>query len=119
MLLISGCGAKEETSNGAAKDTPKDAEAVEIVMVILCSSASNQPNILLPLVDELAEKSDGRIKLTIHAGGSVTSPATIREDVATGVIDMADFARVYTANTRLQTWWNCRSNLIQLSKHHI
>ncbi len=97
MLLLSGCGAKEEASNGAAKDTPKDAEAVEIVMGH--PFAAQHPisqNILLPLVDELAEKSDGRIKLTIHAGGSVTSPATIREDVATGVIDMGWTLQGYT-----------------------
>jgi TRAP-type C4-dicarboxylate transport system substrate-binding protein len=98
MLLIAGCGAKkEEASNGAGKDAPKEAETVEIVMGH--PFAAQHPisqQILLPLVDELAEKSNGRIRLTIHAGGAVTSPATIREDVATGVIDMGWTLQGYT-----------------------
>lgn len=99
MLFTSGCGPKKEASDGNTGDTSKKAEAVEIEIVMGHPFAAQHPisqQILLPLVDELAEKSDGRIRLTIHAGGAVTSPATIREDVANGAIDMGWTLQGYT-----------------------
>lgn len=90
-VTITGCSQKSTNETGQE-------EKVEIVMGHPFSAQHPiSQEILIPLAEELDEKSDGRIQLTIHAGGSVTSPATIREDVAAGVIDMGWTLQGYTS----------------------
>jgi len=92
-LIIAGCATKKAPESTAEPEPQR----VEIVMGH--PFAAQHPisqQILIPLAEELKEKSGGRITLTIHAGGAVTSPATIREDVANGSIDMGWTLQGYT-----------------------
>lgn len=96
ILLLAGCGTKSSSSN-TNTNTNTQPQKVELVMGHPFSAQHPiSQQILIPLAKELEEKSGGRIKLTIHAGGSVTSPATIREDVANGVIDIGWTLQGYT-----------------------
>jgi len=98
-LVLSGCGSKN-TNTGANNNNQQQTQQPQTVELVMGHPFSAQhpisQQILLPLAKELEEKSGGRIKLTIHAGGSVTSPATIREDVANGVIDIGWTLQGYT-----------------------
>lgn len=92
-MIISGCSAKKTSEPTAGSEPQK----VEIVMGH--PFAAQHPisqQILIPLAEELKEKSGGRITLTIHAGGAVTSATTVREDVANGAIDMGWTLQGYT-----------------------
>jgi TRAP-type C4-dicarboxylate transport system substrate-binding protein len=90
-ISVTGCGKQ------SAEPSEQEEKKVQIVMGHPFSAQHPiSQQILLPLAKELEEKSNGRIQLTIHAGGSVTSAATIREDVATGVIDMGWTLQGYT-----------------------
>ena len=95
-LLFVGCS-KEKGEGTAGAEKMSESKPVDLVMGHPFSAQHPvSQRILIPLAEELAAKSDGRIKLTIHAGGSVTSPATIYEDVVSGAIDMGWTLQGYT-----------------------
>ncbi len=105
-LSLAGCGANKPADQApaqqqqqASQQPPAAPQPQKVEIVMGHPFAAQHPisqQILIPLTKEISEKSGGRITLTIHAGGAVTSPATIREDVATGAIDMGWTLQGYT-----------------------
>ncbi|SHM37467.1 TRAP-type C4-dicarboxylate transport system, substrate-binding protein [Caldanaerovirga acetigignens] len=94
--IFTGCGTKKEASSNNNQSTGEK-KTVELVMGHPFSAQHPvSQQILIPLAKELEEKSGGRIKLTIHPGGSVTSAATIRDDVVSGAIDIGWTLQGYT-----------------------
>lgn len=106
-LSVAGCGQTKPstsvqpsgTAQPSADATTQAPPAQKVELVMGHPFAAQHPisqNILIPLAEELSEKSNGRITLTIHAGGAVTSAATVREDVASGAIDIGWTLQGYT-----------------------
>jgi TRAP-type C4-dicarboxylate transport system substrate-binding protein len=94
--IFTGCGTKKQASSNNNQSTG-ETKTVELVMGHPFSAQHPiSQQILIPLAKELEEKSGGRIKLTIHPGGSVTSAATVREDVVSGAIDIGWTLQGYT-----------------------
>ena len=86
-LAAAGCGKSE--SNGG--------KTIELVMGHPFSSEHPvSKEILIPLAKELNEKSDGRIRLTIHSAGSITSAGSVYEDVISGAFDIGWTLQGYT-----------------------
>ena len=74
-----------------------DAETVDLVMGHPFSSEHPvSREILVPLASELSEQSDGRIRLTIHPAGAITSAASVYEDVISGAFDIGWTLQGYT-----------------------
>lgn len=82
---------------GCSKPQGNGGNTVELVMGHPFSSEHPvSKEILIPLAEELNEKSDGRIRLTIHAAGSITSPGSVYEDVISGAFDIGWTLQGYT-----------------------
>lgn len=100
ISFMTGCSPKVEQPAQSEQPVQSEQPAAPKVEIVMGHPFSAQhpisQQILIPLAEELKEKSDGRITLIIHAGGAVTSPVTIREDVAIGAIDMGWTLQGYT-----------------------
>lgn len=84
--LLSGCG------------TGGNSDKVELVMGHPFSAEHPvSREILLPLAEELSERSGGRITLTIHPAGAITSAGSVYEDVISGAFDIGWTLQGYTA----------------------
>ncbi|HHX74517.1 MAG TPA: TRAP transporter substrate-binding protein [Firmicutes bacterium] len=53
--------------------------------------------IIMPFVEEIEEKSNGRVKITVHPGGSITTGTSAIDDITSGAVDMTWTLQGYTA----------------------
>jgi TRAP-type C4-dicarboxylate transport system substrate-binding protein len=82
---------------GCSKSQGNGEKTVELVMGHPFSGEHPvSRKILIPLAEELKEKSDGRIRLTIHPAGAITSPSSVYEDVISGAFDIGWTLQGYT-----------------------
>ena len=87
-FALTGCGNNSD-NNGEEK--------VELTMGHPFSSEHPvSQEILIPLAQELLEESNGRIQLTIHPAGAITSASSVYEDVIAGSFDIGWTLQGYT-----------------------
>ncbi len=105
MLLV-GCGDGSNGSNGANGDNGDDAEVdteSKVIDIIFAHPYpvmhSHHVGIVEPFADELREKSEGRLNIIIHPGGSLTEAHAIFDDVVSGAIGIG-WTTQYSAEGR-------------------
>lgn len=85
------------TVAGCSKSQGNGEKTIELIMGHPFSSEHPvSKEILIPLAQELYEKSDGRIRLTIHSAGAITSAGSVYEDVISGAFDIGWTLQGYT-----------------------
>ncbi|MDW7740325.1 MAG: TRAP transporter substrate-binding protein [Bacillota bacterium] len=100
---IAGCGGtdtvapvEEEPENGE-----EPAEEVEVVVLDFAhpfpAAHHHHVDIIVPFVEEIMEKSEGRVVINLHPGGSITTGTSAIDDVSTGAVDMIWTLQGYTA----------------------
>jgi TRAP-type C4-dicarboxylate transport system substrate-binding protein len=102
-LSLAGCGggtANKELEKPAETggETPKAPQkTIELTFASpFPATHSHQIGILEPFADEVFEKTDGRVKINIHAGGSVSGGTQVYDDVLSGAVDLGWIMMGYT-----------------------
>jgi TRAP-type C4-dicarboxylate transport system substrate-binding protein len=81
MLNVIGC------SNGA--DPGDEVEVVELTFAHpFPATHHHHVDIIEPFVKEIMEKSEGRIKINVHPGSSITTGTSAIDDISSGAVDM-------------------------------
>lgn len=98
-----GCAGKPEAgkTDGAAQEegTPQETPQKAIELTLASPFPANhhqQVEVLEPLVEEIKEKTNGRIIIHIHAGGSLSGGTAVADDTATGAVDIGWTMQGYT-----------------------
>ncbi|MFO8192730.1 MAG: TRAP transporter substrate-binding protein [Bacillota bacterium] len=109
LFSVVGCGgdtaeppADEETvDEEPADEEPADEEPAEVVELTFAhpfpATHHHHVDIIVPFVEEIMEKSEGRIVINLHPGGSITTGTSAVDDVTTGAVDMVWTIQGYTA----------------------
>ncbi|AQQ70810.1 Extracytoplasmic solute receptor protein YiaO [Limihaloglobus sulfuriphilus] len=90
--LLTGCG-KSDGQNGEASAEQK---AVELSYSVFFPPSHIQCVTAQEWADEIKERSDGRINITIHSGGTLTKAPQCYEGVVAGISDIGMSCFAYT-----------------------
>jgi TRAP-type C4-dicarboxylate transport system substrate-binding protein len=95
-LSLTGCGGGAATNDEPAK-TDEEQKVIELTFVTpFPANHHQQVQVIQPFADEVYEKTNGRIKINIHAGGSISSGTQVLDDVLSGAVDMGWTMQGYT-----------------------
>ena len=105
MFGIVGCGGNQTGTDVVDEVTPDQgdepaapAEVVELTFAHpFPATHHHHVDIIVPFVEEIMEKSEGRIVIHLHPGGSITSGTSAVDDISTGAVDMVWTLQGYTA----------------------
>lgn len=87
-LTLIGCGGGAETPDEPAK-TDAEQKTMELTFVSpFPANHHQQLQVIEPFADEVYERTNGRIKINIHAGGSISTGTQVLDDVLSGAVDM-------------------------------
>jgi TRAP-type C4-dicarboxylate transport system substrate-binding protein len=91
MVGIAGCGTKQGGSadpgdNGKAEEP---GETIELIWGTPFPAEHPQQKLVVdPFVEEVREKSNGRINIVVHPGNTITSSTSVYEDTVSGAMDI-------------------------------
>ena len=89
MLNVVGCSSGAETGD--------ETEVIELTFAHpFPATHHHHVDIIMPFVEEIMEKSEGRIKINVHPGGSITTGTSAIDDISTGAVDMTWTLQGYT-----------------------
>lgn len=95
MALVVGCSQKETTSGGG--DAPENVRPVELNMGhFLPPMHPLNVQVLEPFAEEVAQRTDGRVKIFIYPANELTGAAENYDGTVTGVIDIGLSLPAYT-----------------------
>ena len=90
LALATGCGSKDKTS---AKEAPKP---VKMTYSVFFPPMHIQAKTAMDWAKEVEKRSEGRIQITVHAGGSLTKADQCWQGVLSGVSDLGMSCFAYT-----------------------
>ncbi len=100
LFSVVGCGTQETVTEPPAEGE-EPAAPVEVVELTFAhpfpAGHHHHVDIIVPFVEEIMEKSEGRIVINLHPGGSITTGTSAIDDVSTGAVDMIWTLQGYTA----------------------
>ncbi|ARK29882.1 TRAP transporter substrate-binding protein [Halalkalibacter krulwichiae] len=87
-VIMTACSSGE--SSGTAEEGRANQEVYQFEFNNVSSSlSSTTKDVILPWVEMVEEKTDGRVKINVHHGGALGKIGTVYQDVSNGVYDMA------------------------------
>ncbi len=100
LVLAGGCGAPETAAPASGEETGETSNTVEPVELHFSHFTSNLHHLHVevydPFVKEVEEKTEGRVKIYIHPGATLTPANENYDATATGVVDLAHCVLGYT-----------------------
>ncbi|MBN2210970.1 MAG: TRAP transporter substrate-binding protein [Sedimentisphaerales bacterium] len=91
MLVITGCKGKTESEEAVTKP-----ETVELSYAVFFPDTHIQCKTAQAWADEINKRTDGRVKITIYAGGSLRPAPQTYEGVVDGICDIGMSCFAYT-----------------------
>lgn len=102
-LLATACtqapsqpSASQPASSQPAAAPAASAKPVELILGHSFPPIHIHQHMIEPFAKEVEEKTEGRVKFTLHTGGSLVSPANAYESVVNGVVDATWTLQGYT-----------------------
>ena len=100
MWALCGCKGKTESEEPAAKPESEAAvakpETIELSYAVFFPDTHIQAKTAQTWADEINNRTDGRVKITIYAGGSLRPAAQTYEGVVDGICDIGMSCFAYT-----------------------
>ena len=105
-MIFAACGnsgtpAPADEGDKPAADTPAEKPAGDPVELTFAhpfpAGHHHQVQIIEPFIKEIEEKTEGRVKITVHPGGSITTGQSAIDDITSGSVDMVWTMPGYTA----------------------
>jgi len=98
-VTILGCSkSAEPSSESNSQEQTKKQEVIELTFAHpFPATHHHHTGIIMPLVEEIKEKSNGRIIINVHPGGSITTGTSAIDDISSGAVDMTWTLQGYTA----------------------
>lgn len=97
-MVIGFTGCKSKVDPTPSGEPSASGEVVELTFAHPFPALHHHnTGIIEPLVEELREKSNGRINITVIPGGAITTGSSAIDDVTTGAVDMIWTLPGYTA----------------------
>jgi TRAP-type C4-dicarboxylate transport system substrate-binding protein len=89
VFLLAGCGKQEGAEGGAAKP-------IKLTYSVFFPPTHVQAKLAVSWADEIRKRTDGRVQITVFAGGSLTKADQCYQGVMDGVSDLGMSAFAYT-----------------------
>ena len=104
VLTLAACGGSNQSSSKAGGSIGKasDGDVIELVVNSWFASDADVPNnVWKPWAEYVEEKTDGRVKVTIHYNGALASSKEILEGVQSGLFDVGMALALYYEDSQL------------------
>lgn len=135
-LLVAGCGGSETESpatsadaGGAASTEPSSQEVFNLTYALFQPEVSALSVMNKEFAKEIEKRTEGRVKITVHAGGSLLAANAMYQGVLDGVADMGNgissyepgafpFTSIGELPSYAQSGWAVSNALYDFHKHH-
>ncbi|MEC1520779.1 TRAP transporter substrate-binding protein DctP [Neobacillus niacini] len=104
VLTLAACGSSDKSSTESGKSDGKasDDDVIELVVNSWFSSDADVPNnVWKPWEKYVEEKTEGRVKVTVHYNGALAASNEVLEGVKSGLFDVGDTIALYYEDSQL------------------
>lgn len=104
VLMLAACGSSDKSSTKADSSNGKasNGKAIELVVNSWFPSNADVPNnVWKPWEKYVEEKTDGRVKVTVHYNGALAASNEVMEGVKSGLFDVGDTIALYYEDSQL------------------
>jgi len=102
MIGLVGCSrsGKDIGTETGPEPAPKPKPKTETIELTFAhpfpATHHHHVDVILPFVEEIMDKSEGRIKINVHPGGSITTGTSAVDDITSGAVDLTWTLQGYT-----------------------
>ncbi len=88
-VLLAGCGGSDTEASATEEQTQSD-EAYELTYALFQPEVAALSVMNAEFAQEIERRTDGRVKITVHAGGSLLGAPAMYQGVLDGIADMGN-----------------------------
>lgn len=104
VLTLAACGGSDQSSSkeGGSDEKASDGDVIELVVNSWFASDADVPNnVWKPWEKYVEEKTEGRVKVTVHYNGALAKSNEILEGVQSGLFDVGMALALYYEDSQL------------------